>query len=157
MERKAQIQILETIAVLFIFFILIALGFIFYTKIFKSNLETEKEEFSQAKSVNIAQRAMFMPELQCSDDNIVKENCIDILKLQSAKQIIEDNIIYYDLLEFSDISISQIYPNTEEWKLYSKTTGDFRNNFTTNVPISLFNPITKEHGFGILTIQTLTK
>ncbi len=157
MERKAQIQILETIAVLFIFFILIALGFIFYTKIFKSNLETEKEEFSQAKSVNIAQRAMFMPELQCSDDNIVKENCIDILKLQSAKQIIEDNIIYYDLLEFSDISIIQIYPNPEEWKLYSRTTGDFRNNFTTNVPISLFNPITKEHGFGILTIQTLTR
>ena len=157
MERKAQIQILETIAVLFIFFILIALGFIFYTKIFKSNLETEKEEFSQAKSVNIAQRAMFMPELQCSDDSIVKENCIDILKLQSAKQIIEDNIIYYDLLEFSDISIIQIYPNPEEWKLYSRTTGDFRNNFTANVPISLFNPITKEHGFGILTIQTLTR
>lgn len=157
MERKAQIQIFETIAVLFIFFILIAIGFIFYTKIFKSNLETEKEEFSQAKSIAIAQRVMFMPELQCSDDNIVKENCIDILKLQPAKQIIEDNAVYYDLLEFSDIIITQIYPNQGEWDLYSRTTKDFKNNFTTNVPISLFNPITKEYGFGVLTIHTLTK
>ena len=129
MKRKAQIQIFETIAVLLIFIILIIIGFIFYTKIFKSNLETGNEGFSQAKSVNIVQRVMFMPELQCSDDNIAKENCIDALKLQSAKQTMKDSVIYYDLLEFSDISISQIYPAQAEWALYSRTTKDFKNNF----------------------------
>ena len=157
MKRKAQIQIFETIAVLFIFIILIIIGFIFFAKIFKSNLETEKEGLSQAKSVNIAQRVMFMPELQCSDDSISKENCIDVLKLQSSKQIVKNHVVYYDLLEFSDINIFQVYPTQAEWSLYSRTTKDFKNNFTTNVPISLFNPITKKYGFGILIIQTLTK
>ena len=157
MKRKAQIQIFETKAVLFIFIILIIIGFIFYAKIFKSNMETEKEGLSQAKSVNIAQRVMFMPELQCSDDGISKENCIDMLKLQSARQIVKDNAVYFDLLEFSAISISQVYPTQGEWSLYSRTAKDFKSNFTTNVPISLFNPITKNYGFGILIIQTLTK
>lgn len=158
MNSKAQIQIGETIAVLFVFFILIAIGLIFYVRIIKGNLELEKEELSQLRSIGIAQRVMFLPEVQCSEDNIVIDNCIDILKLEYAQSLmIENEVYYYDLLEFSDISISQIYPSDDEWKLYSRKTEDFRNKFVTNVPISLYDPTTRKHGFGILTIETLSK
>ena len=159
MNKKAQIQIGETIAVLFVFFILVIVGIIFYVRVIKSNLESEKEELSQLNSVGIAQRVMFMPEIQCSQD-IVEEitNCIDILKLESAPSIIIQNeLYYYDLLEFSDISVSQIYPDDARWILYSRKTSDFKNKFTTNVPISLYDPITRKNGFGVLTIVTLSK
>ncbi len=156
--KKAQIQIGETIAVLFVFFILIIIGFIFYVKVIKGNIELEKDELSQLRSIGIAQRVMFLPEVQCSEDNIIIDNCIDILKLNSAQDLIKENeIYYYDLLEYSDVSIIQIYPNEVKWNLYSRKTDDFKSKFVTNVPISLYDPVTRKHGFGVLTIETLTK
>src|SRR3989344_5606509 len=101
--KRAQIQIGETIAVLFVFFILIIIGFMFYVKVIKDNIDIEKEEMSQLRSVGISQRIMFLPEIQSSEDNIIIDNCIDILKLDYAQSIMKENeIYYYDLLEFSD-------------------------------------------------------
>ena len=143
---------------LFVFFILIIIGIVFYVKILKSNLESEQEELSQLRSVGIVQRVMFLPELQCSEGNVIKDNCIDILKLESAPSIMQGNeLYYYDLLEFSDVNITQIYPAEAKWVLYSRKTKDFKNKFLTNVPVSLYDPITRKHGFGILTIETLSK
>lgn len=158
MNKKSQIQIGETIAVLFVFFILIIIGFIFYVKVIKGNIEFEKDELSQLKSIGIAQRVMFLPEVQCSEDNIIIDNCIDILKLDSAQALMKENeVYYYDLLEFSDVSIVQIYPTEAKWNIYSRKTDDFKSKFTTNVPISIYDPAARRHGFGILTIETLLK
>ena len=68
-----------------------------------------------------------------------------------------NELYYYDLLEFSDVNITQIYPAEAKWVLYSRKTKDFKNKFLTNVPVSLYDPITRKHGFGILTIETLSK
>ena len=157
--KKSQIQIGETIAVLFVFFILIIIGLIFYVKVVKINLEQEKDELSQLKSIQIAQRIMFLPELQCSEDNIIVPNCIDVLKLSSASAIMKENeAYYYDLLEFSEIGISEIYPDdTKNWDVYSRRTDDFKNKFVTNVPVSLYDATTKRNSFGVLTIETLLK
>ena len=165
MSKKAQIQIGETIAVLFVFFILIIVGFLFYVKIIKGNIETEKEEISQINSIGIANRVMFLPELQCSQD-LAKEitNCIDVLKMESAKNLMKQNeVYYYDLLEYSDVTITQIYPNTgKKWNVYSRKIDNFKNKFVTNVPISLCDPTIsdctkRKFGFGVLTIETLSK
>ena len=158
MIRKAQIQIGETIAVLFVFFILIIIGFIFYVNVIKGNIEQEKDELSQLRSVAIAQRVMFLPEVQCSQDNIIIDNCIDVMKLEAAHGIMKQNeLYYYDLLEFSNITISQVYPNEVKWNLYSRKTSDFKSKFVTNVPISLFNPATRKYSFGVMTIETQLK
>ncbi len=161
MYKKSQIQTFETIAVLFIFFILIGIGAIFYVRIYKSNLEITKYEHSQSKSVTIAQRVIFMPELQCSEEKVVKDNCIDILKLEAAKNVINSNeIYYYDLLEFSEINITQEYPsftNVPEWTVYSRKIDKPSSSFVTYVPISLYNPTTRTYGFGILSIETQSK
>lgn len=158
MYKKSQIQIGETIAVLLVFFVLVVVGFIFYVKIIKGNIELEIEESEQLRSVGITQRVMFLPELQCSEDNIIIENCIDILKLESSQNIMNKfEINYYDLLEFSNISIFEIYPGELQWNIYSRETSDFNNKFVTNVPISLYDPIIRKHKFGVLTIETFSK
>src|SRR3989344_8811895 len=142
--KKAQIQIGETIAVLFVFFILIIIGFMFYVKVIKSNIELEAEELSQLRSVGISQKIMFLPEIQCSEDNIIIDNCIDTLKLEYAQNIMKENeIYYYDLLEFSDVNVLQIYPDEAKWSIYSRKTEDFSSKFVTNVPVSLYNPNTR--------------
>src|SRR3989344_5805663 len=101
-KKKSQIHMLETIAVLAIFFILVVLGFVFYVKMFKSGSEGEKEETMQLTAIKIAQRASALPELQCSENNIARANCLDLLKIESTKEkIMENEIYYYDLLSFS--------------------------------------------------------
>ena len=158
MNRKAQIQIGETIAVLFVFFMLIVIGFLFYAKVIKGSIESEKEEASQFRSIGIAQKVMFLPELQCSEDNIIIDNCIDSLKLDAAEKLMRENkVYYYDLFEFSDVDVQQIYPSHREWHVYSRTMYDFRTKYLTNVPIALYNPDTKRHSFGVLTIETRLK
>ena len=162
MNKKAQTQIFETIAVLFVFFMLVAIGIVFYANIYKKNLQSEQEAQSQSKSVTISQRAMFLPELQCSDNNIIKDNCIDLLKLDSATAVVNSKesykLDYYDLLEYSDVSVQEIYPDqSRKWKLYSRKITNFKNSFITNAPVSLYDPASKSYSFGILTIETMTK
>ena len=158
MDKKSQIQIGETIAVLFVFFILIIIGFIFYVRVIKGNIELEKEELSQLKSIAIAQRVMFLPEMQCSEDNIITDNCIDILKLDSANSLMKENeVYYYDMLEFSDITIKQIYPSEAKWNVYSRKSEEMENKLVTNIPISLHDANTRRYGFGVLTVETWTK
>ena len=147
----------ETIAVLFVFFVLIMIGLIFYVRIIKGNIENDKEEASQLRAIGIAQRVMFLPELQCSEDNIIRDNCIDWWKLESAKKLMAENQVdYYDLFEFSDIKIYQIYPGEEIVDVYSRKM-DNANKFVTNVPISLYIPATRKYAFGVLTIETYSK
>ena len=157
MKKKSQIQIGETMAVLFVFFILIVIGFLFYTKIIKGNIETEQAELSQLKSVGISQIVMFLPELQCSEDNIIIDNCIDVLKLEAAQNLMKQKeTYYYDLLEFGEVNVSEIYPGSTRWNIYSREI-NFTNKFVTNVPVALYNSTAKKYSFGILTIKTLSR
>ena len=157
-KKNAQIQMMETIAVLFIFFILVVMGFVFYAKILKGNLEEQKEESIQLNAIKVAQRASSLPELQCSEDNIVSDNCIDILKLEAASGIMrQHDVYYYDRLLFSKVTVNEIYPGSNEWELYSRPLDEFSNKITTSIPISLFNPIENKNSFGIMTVELFLK
>ena len=148
----------ETIAVLFVFFILIAVGFIFYGRVIKGDIETQKDESSQLKSIGVAQKLMFLPELECSENNIVKEHCIDILKLEFSQQIMAANqIYYYDLFGFTSVNISQIYPEKKSWMVYSRMPQGYKNKYVTHVPVSVYDPAKKTYGFGIIAIFLISK
>ena len=158
-SKKSQIQIGETVAVLFVFFLLIIIGFIFYVSVIKGNIESERDELSQLKSIEVAQRVLSLPELQCSEDVVKeRENCFDTLKLEVAEETIPDNDIYYfDIFEFGKIDVKEIYPGDESWELYSKPSDDYKSNFSTNIPVSLFDPTAKKYSFGVLSIETVTR
>ncbi len=148
----------ESVAILFIFFILVVFGFVFYMNVMKSSTKVEMEENIQLKAIGIAQKASFLPELQCSEENVRVEDCIDVLKLEAASSLLENNnIYYYDVFEFSKIWVEEIFPGTQEWPLYDNTLPDYKNRLSTFIPISLFNPVSKKYDFGILTVEVYTK
>lgn len=156
--KKSQIHMMETIAVLLVFFILVLIGFVFYVRIMHGNIEIEEEEARQLKAVETAQRAMFFPELQCSEENIVTSDCIDILKLDAAADIISQNqIYYYDRLGFSKIVINEIYPESNSWILYNKPLVEFEDKITTHLPVSLFYPEERKYSFGIMLVDVYTQ
>ena len=155
---------IETIAILIVFFMLVVFGLIFYTKVMKGSYTVKLEEKTQLRAIELAQRASFLPELQCSEENIIKDDCIDLLKLNAAAAIMQDNpIYYYDLLEFSKITVEEIYPEANSWALYDRPLRDsenkevFKNKISTNIPISIYDPKTKTNTFGIMLVDMYTK
>lgn len=148
----------ESVAILFIFFILLIFGFVFYANVMRSSAKVELEENIQLKAIAIAQKASFLPELQCSEENVRKEDCIDLLKLESASSLLDSNNIYYfDIFQFSKIYVEKIYPEQQTWPLYDNTLTNYTNKLSTFIPISLFNATSKNYNFGILVVETYTK
>lgn len=145
---------METIAILFIFFLLVFVGLIFFTNIAKSNVSEKLEKFQELSQIQTAQIVSSLPELQCSQENIVKENCIDLLKLQAASSIIPANMNdYFDLFGFSKITVQQIFPNTQNRILYEKVPTEYTSKVPTFFPISLYDPKDENHYFGVLNIE----
>lgn len=155
---KAQIHMMETISVLFIFFILVFVGMIFYTNIMKSKIREDIDTRQDLKRIQISQIVSSLPELQCSQDNIVTSNCIDLLKLDSASQIISENFEdYFNFFAYSNITVKRIFPDTtgtKEWQLYSNTKDGSRTR--TYFPISLYEPINDSYYFGLMTVEVYT-
>ncbi len=161
MDKKTQIQMGETIAVLFIFFILVLIGFIFYVNVVKNNIEVEREEIRQEEAIKVAQKALFLPELQCSDQNIDTNDCIDRLKLEVSggeEGIINSNKMYYfDTFGFSRITVENIYPNKESWVLYDNSLDKFSSKITTHFPVVVYNSTSRHNSFGVMKVETFTK
>ena len=72
-SRKGQVKMGETIAILFIFFVLIIFGLVFYFQWQKSSFEGQKLEVFSDESISRSLVVSFLPELVCSKKGIVNK------------------------------------------------------------------------------------
>ncbi len=152
---KAQIKMTETIGVMFIFFLLVIFGFVFYARIQATSYQGLIIEENEKRAVEVAQRAFTLPELQCSSNNIVTDNCIDILKLEAMSNMLKADqtlqVNYYDNFESSKLIVRQIYPIKKEWLIYDRNVTGTGYLFTP-IPVSLYDPVSNKYNFGILEV-----
>lgn len=148
-------------AVLLVFFFIVIIGMVFYVNLVKDKFLREKDEQTQIESINVMKRALSLPELQCSEQNIIREGCIDILKLESAQAFIrnsdQNQLYYHDLFGFSEIKVMNVYPITQEYEVYTRPLEEFTGRSSTNTPVSLLDPRTGEFSFGIMSIVTYSR
>ena len=154
-SRKSQIKMFETIGILIVFFFLIGFGLIFYTQMQGSGLNKLFQEEHELKSINVAQLTNYLPEIQCSSENILTENCFDIVKVESFSEVTPDNrLYYYNLFYSSNITVEQVYPEpTQNWNIYSSVPVDWRDKTVTHLPILLYDPIDKRYNTGVVHIE----
>lgn len=153
LNSKAQIQMGESIAVLMIFMILIGLGAIFMINVMSGSVEKTRGEDMQLKAIDIAQKVSFLPELQCSEDNIVVEPCIDLLKLSASTDVVTESMNdYYPILGYSTIQVKEIFPEEDEWLLYNKTYDKRSTARKINMPTALYDAPDKAYKFGWIEI-----
>ncbi len=140
-NKKAQLHITETIAVLFIFFILVAFGLIFYARYQQTAAQEKQEQLLASRAMDTTIKALFLPELMCTKGEAEHEdNCVDLIKLNSAtpssspplsspppeptpktKSHFQDNSDYYfQLFSYSNITFIQVYPTAQQWQIYNK-------------------------------------
>ena len=123
-RKSGQIRMTETIAVLFIFFILILFGIIFYAKYQQVAFKDKQEELLAARAMDSTLKTLFLPELICSKGEAEPEdNCFDLMKLKYANETFTKHMddYYFNIFSYARISIQETYPNsTNEWVIYDK-------------------------------------
>ncbi len=155
--KKSQLKIGESIAVLFIFFVLVIMGVIFWSKYSQSSAAQRIEEDAVSKSVKISQIVSYLPELQCSTQEVIKFNCFDTFKIQNMSSILKSQdakLYYFDTLSFSNITIVSIYPKSESFNIYDKPYFNGSNSYrVTQVPIAIYDPMEAKYGFGYIDVR----
>lgn len=161
--RKSQIKIMESMAVLFVFFILLGFGLIFYSKLQRGSIQETQSEFVTLSAIETAQLVSFLPELSCTQNNVRIENCFDKLKLESFRNYwneTTESLAYYNSLFGNTlITIEEIYPDSNFFVVYNNSLSGNVTMLSTQVPILLFNataPKNKDFTFGVLEVNVYT-
>ncbi len=155
--KKSQIRMTETIAILFIFFLLVLFGMIFYSRIQSSTLEREQEEDITLKTIQIAQKVSYFPEFQCIRREAQMDyGCIDIYKLEAFNKTInqgQNKLYYFQVFEYSKIYVEQIYPESKNWSVYDLKKPKYKGELKIPVPVALYDPVENIKSFGVLHIS----
>lgn len=153
--KKAQLQMQETILVIFIITIIIALGLFAFYKYNLNSIEKFKLEYEQLRAYTLLSTLPNHPQLQNSYLGN-PENSIDTSKLLSLnlnslgnKEIIIKQV--YPKIEDKLCSLNN-YPNCSSYLIYKKESSE-KNINIISTPVSLYFPLTKEYRTGLLEIK----
>ncbi len=159
-HRRGQLQTSETIAVLFIFFVLVLFGIIFYYKYQQVAIRERGEELLSLRAMDTTLKVLFLPELMCSKGEAEPEdNCVDLLKVRHANETMQEHLedYYFNLFSYSTVSIHQLYPDERVYLIYNKPKPSFTRKESTYFVVSIrddtqsiSNPA---YGFGYVQVE----
>jgi hypothetical protein len=148
----------ENIAVIVIFIFIIVISLVFYTSYKRAANEDKQRQLEIQNAIEIASRVAFLPELQCTQMGIVQPNCIDEYKLEAIND--EDiigknkNRVYFGILGYSTITLKTIFPVPENAiVLYSFTPDKWTVKEFVPIPISIYDPLSRQTQFGVLEVE----
>jgi hypothetical protein len=159
-KKKAQIKMGESIIILFIFFILVVFGLVFYASISKYTSGRDAVEAEEMNVENIQKELRFLSEIQCTESGNTRFDCYDIGKIIATQEAIQTHYDYYAQNVFlqTNISFIEVFPGNEEWSLYEPgfTEDDMLNikgGSAFQIPVTLFHPIDDTYNFGYVSIM----
>jgi type II secretory pathway pseudopilin PulG len=161
-SRKGQIKLFESIAVLVVFAFLLVFGVNFYFTMQQTSVEREIARQQQLRVFSLAQKAAFLPELDCAIAGIQQEACIDVSKLRGFADVLQspDAVqLYFPVFGWSTVTVTQIFPPKEVFRmsLYSNELRDQKSANRAQVPILIFNATTQNYGFGVIEVTAYEK
>lgn len=142
--KRGQVKFGENVAIMIIFFILLAMGLLFYGAWQKGSIKESIQEQFTKEAIRIALTVSHLPEVVCSQDNYIIENCFDEYKVRSLERLIisddESFLNYEALFHDSNITITKIFPYRETFNLYDNSPEEFVEVVPTYIPIILKDP-----------------
>lgn len=174
-SKKGELEFIESIMILVVITMLIVVGLVIYYKVSIAGTEEASERISEVESSVLTNIIDSMPEVECSIRGIEKD-CVDLIKLQASKDIIESKKEYYDKLGFKTIRFEQIYPPPEKakgngeclesnfgktdypencgnWTLYTHPKPKYNSKKIMKTPVSLYYPIGGKYTVGVLSVE----
>jgi hypothetical protein len=158
-STKGAIKLFETLGVLIVFMILLGFALIFYNVVQKGALQEDLAQQAERKSLEISEKSLLLPELDCSITGVTEINCIDVLKLTSFSKVANSSLRaqaeYFNVFESSVVTVRQLWPPAN-WSvtLYNRTPERYRSITSFSSPILLRHPLQDTNTFGIIEVQT---
>ena len=146
----------ETIAVMIVFFFLIAFGLSFYFVISKASAQREHDRVMQLQAIQTAQRISNLPEFDCVKVGVQIDNCFDAFKVEQFSSLIAQDAnmrdAYFDIFGFVDVKLRSVFPGEEqEYLIYSNPRPDVGYDLT-QLPVLIYSPVQDRFAFGILEV-----
>ncbi|MBT6773919.1 hypothetical protein HOA91_00970 [Candidatus Woesearchaeota archaeon] len=113
----------ETIAIVFIFFVLILFGIMFFYQYQKVAIKEKNEELLGNRAMDTTLKTLFLPELICTKGEAEPEdNCFDLMKLRYAEKTFTAHLTdyYYEIFSYAKITVQEVYPGNKTYLLYDK-------------------------------------
>ena len=147
--KKGQVQMQETILVVFIVVILIILGLIFFYRFTLSGIESESFNYEEVRFRQLISFVPGMSELKCSKLSI-EEECIDVSKATVFNRYSES---YFKQFGYKNITIKEVLIDQKTYGIYLREPKQYKSVEKISSLVSLYYPEKKEYGIGILTIE----
>lgn len=160
--ERGQIKLFESIAVLVVFAFLLVFGVNFYFTMQRTSIEREVARQEQLRVFSLAQKAAFLPELDCAIAGIQQEACIDVSKLRGFADVLEESDaiqLYFPVFGWSTVTVTQVYPPKQIFRmaLYTRELVGQTSANRAQIPILIYNATTQAYGFGIIEVTAFEK
>lgn len=150
-NKKSQIQLAESIAVIIIVIFLLVIGVVFWNGIQKEDYLSSAEEYQDLSVIALAKTVSELPELRCYNDQDTPEvNCFDWFKILALNKSMHDPAtkqatfdFYNNYFKNSRITIKQVYPEEINVTIYD-------NNISSKRSLQISIPIVIEKNYGRL-------
>jgi hypothetical protein len=168
LNKKAQLQIQETILVVFIFVVLILFGLVFFHRVQSASIINDFNKFELDKLKLNFITLSDLSEFSCSNFG-VKESCVDTSKLVVFNTLMKDktmNNYYFERFGYMNITIYNVYPEKNSakcsasnlfdcgvWEVYSRKPIKVTSKIVIDSPVSLYNPEKDTYTIGILVVE----
>jgi len=145
----------ETILIIFIFFMILLFSLLFVSKIQNVSLQRKKISMQNLEIIEVSKLLKGIPELSCSLDNVLSDNCYDVYKVEAFSELANAKKNYFmnTPLANTNITLYQYDPfhnqEVRSWQIYYSplNDSDIRKVW---FPISIYDPVTRTNSFGIV-------
>lgn len=147
--KKGQIQIQETIFVLFSVLILLVIAMIFFFSFQKGNVEEIYQDYQESKFQEMLLTVPNLPEIKCSELT-KEEECIDLYKARAFSEISSQGVLYRGEFGYKEINLEV---GSEKIIIYQQQKVNYENLRVINSPVSVYDPKTEKYKIGVLEIK----
>lgn len=166
--KKAQIQSMESIAVVIIIGIMIIIGIVFAFSLKSDTIDVDVRKQQDLLSFTIALRASSLNELKCSTFTESGNVCLDIYRLLAMNETVNsanpDTFKYYfGMFKQSEIIVHLVHPwyfengiQVENITIYSFEPEDTKARESLLYPVLVYDPYEDTNIFGVMEVKTFT-
>ncbi len=161
-NKKGQARLSESVAVMFIFFVLVLFGIMFYYKYSQIAMVEKEERLVDERAIDMTLRTLFLPELMCTRGKAEPEdNCVDMMKVRHVNNTFQYFDYYFNLFGYAKIVVYETYPGNNNWVLYDRqrinTSMEYRPTFfIVTLKDEASNLVEADYRFGYLEVGIYT-
>jgi len=163
--KKGQLQINETIIIVFVFVIIILAGLMVFYRFTMAGIKTDSDNNQIMRYKAMAATFSEIPEIKCSMQGL-SESCVDSYKMIIFGKLTELNKDYYiSRFGFKEISLKLVYPqqingtcsitninNCGAWNLYSHVPNKYDKKLIVTTPTLVYFPEKDDYGIAMVSI-----